>query len=277
MKKIVTIFLFILLALSMTACTNSWVCEATGGRVACPTAETPTTPEEPVNPTQPEQPSNPAEPENPMDETVVEETCVTTDWFNKQVESTNTVSELLSEVDRQFNLNQKIGGAWTQEMAESANGFTVPANSTFWTDLFENVSELPEGVSVVRTQGGWGIYRTSVAYRIPLPNGGGRYANLCGVASELPNTACLSEEDLNNITGSQEPVEKFNDYFESAGFAYGDSVEEGDEVPAGVIFLGTFPESSIPAGVINLADGFIWEVSQPVTAPNGGRYITACR
>lgn len=95
--------------------------------------------------------------------------CREETWLNNAVGATNDVAALISVLDRDFDIAQ--GGQWSEP------GYTVPANSVFWTDLFGN--KLPDGVKKIRTQGGWGVYQTSVDYIVPSDNGGGRFMRLC--------------------------------------------------------------------------------------------------
>lgn len=96
-------------------------------------------------------------------------TCRNQTWLDNAISASNDVSSLISQLDRDFRLSE--GGQWSQP------GYTVPESSVFWTDLFQN--KLPEGVTKIRTQGGWGVYKTSVDYVIPADNGGGRFMRLC--------------------------------------------------------------------------------------------------
>lgn len=97
--------------------------------------------------------------------------CREVSWFENAKSATLDVASLTSQLDRDFVLDQ--GGQWSQP------GYTIPAGSVFWTDLFDNADALPNGVESVRTQGGWGVYYTSVNYVIPEDNGGGRFMRLC--------------------------------------------------------------------------------------------------
>ncbi len=97
--------------------------------------------------------------------------CRNRTWLDNAIDATNDVPSLISQLDRDFVLEE--GGQWSQP------GFTVPAGSVFWTDLFDNAKALPDGVEKVRTQGGWGVYKTSVDYVVPEDNGGGRFMRLC--------------------------------------------------------------------------------------------------
>lgn len=97
--------------------------------------------------------------------------CREGNWLENAKSATTDVAALVSLLDRDFTLDQ--GGQWSEP------GFTVPAGSVFWTDLFDNAKALPKGVAPVRTQGGWGVYVTSVDYVVPADNGGGRFLRLC--------------------------------------------------------------------------------------------------
>jgi hypothetical protein len=87
------------------------------------------------------------------------------------INNTTTVAELLVELDNYYNIHPQHGGAW------STPGATVAGKAVFWTDLFDNGYDLPEGITHLRTQGSWGIYliEASFLYQIPSPNAGGRY------------------------------------------------------------------------------------------------------
>ncbi|OGV96993.1 hypothetical protein A2W24_02620 [Microgenomates group bacterium RBG_16_45_19] len=257
------LYLIVLFSLVISACVGS---------PANPAPAQPVTTQAPVAPPAPSVTEAPAN-------APTGNTCIAAADFEAKVNSTKTVSELLSELDRDFNLNSKIGGAWTQEMVESTNGFTVPAGSAFWTDLFDNIKTLPAGVKAVRTQGGWGIYTTTVAYKILLPNGGGRFANICGGETPKVTTqsGCASMATMSGIGSASDPV-AFNAFFESTGYAYGMPIAEGGKVPAGYYFLGTFPSTAIPSGVTMVgSSGFVWFVTAEVVAPNGGRAVKACQ
>lgn len=103
--------------------------------------------------------------------TVTATTCRSTIWWNEALSSTADVASLVAVLDRDFTLTD--GGQWSEP------GYAVPADSVFWTDLFQNTTNLPANVEPVRTQGGWGVYFTQVEYVVPPPNGGGRWMRLC--------------------------------------------------------------------------------------------------
>lgn len=105
--------------------------------------------------------------------------------------TTRTVSEMLSELDENFNDHwyQEVSGAWGSR--EATAGYIIVGPALFWTDLFDN--SLTSGTTRVRTQGGWGIYHIApdATFRIPSNNGGGRWIKL---SARLSGTlACLSD------------------------------------------------------------------------------------
>lgn len=100
---------------------------------------------------------------------VVPSSCRPQTWVDNAVSATTDTAALIAVVDRDFELAD--GGQWSEP------GFVVPAGSIFWTDLFQN--KLPDGVTKIRTQGGWGVYKTNIDYVIPQDNGGGRFTLIC--------------------------------------------------------------------------------------------------
>ena len=96
-------------------------------------------------------------------------------WWEEALDDTDDIASLISLLDRDFKAEE--GGQWSEA------GFTVPNQSVFWTDLLENVTSLPIGVSTIRVQGGWGVYFASAEYTVPAPNGGGRWMALCATPS----------------------------------------------------------------------------------------------
>jgi hypothetical protein len=208
---------------------------------------------------------------------------ITADEAATMIGNTDTVSELITQLNKAWEINPEVvGGAWTEEQAIA--GYTVPAGSIFWTDLYENVNALPAGVTVIRTDGGWGVFKTTVAYRVPLPNGGGRYASIDGRMTEVTTlsiaeataNACIDQPDLDKIANADDPIKAYNDYFEAKGYGFGKSLGNGETAPKGSIFLGTFPENAVPTTVHEIAGGYIWAVNENTVAPNGGRYMVFC-
>lgn len=214
---------------------------------------------------------------------VVSGTCRNELWVSEAISGTEGAAELIAVLDRDYVMSE--GGQWSEA------GYTVPSNSIFWTDLFGNVAKLPKGVKVIRIQGGWGVYRNSVPYIVPRPNGGGRYMRICESnlvatvsapvsATVTPSTVmithtCVSRIEMGVIVGKADFTKEYNSFFEGRGFAFGGSVQPGGKVPVGSFFLGTF--SSIPTGVADLKGGFLWEVTKEIVAPNGGRWMRICK
>lgn len=155
--KYFPLFALIVILLASLACTVTFQ-----PPVVVATNESPATVTEP-NPTQ----------ENPpvVENNPAASACRKGNWLENAKAATTDVAALVSLLDRDFSLDQ--GGQWSEP------GFTVPAGSVFWTDLFDNAKALPKGVAPVRTQGGWGVYVTSVDYVVPADNGGGRFLRLC--------------------------------------------------------------------------------------------------
>lgn len=162
--------------------------------------------------------------------------CRHVEWFtgpNGALHTTTDVAGLLAKLDRDFLLAE--GGEWSNP------GFTVPAGSVFWTDLF--LHPVPTGVEGVRLQGGWGVYKTTVAYVIPDPNGGGRFVRVCEgvgdtkapvakpVTSKSPaKPVCISATEVGAIGADGKAYDTF---FEKTGYQYGKAFENGQSAPAG--------------------------------------------
>jgi len=219
--------------------------------------------------------------------TVVTPTCRHIEWFTDAREgalnTTTDVAGLLAKLDRDFQLAE--GGQWSNA------GFTVPANTVFWTDLLNH--ELPSQVERIRTQGNWGIYKTSAGYTVPSPNGGGRFLQVCEDVASLPAqtvevvtdapsakpadkpVACITDEEVSVILKATDPVVAYNTFFEGKGYQFGKGLNPGDKINAG-FYLGTFPVDNIPATVINLANGFLWQVNAETTV-QGGRWMSTCK
>jgi hypothetical protein len=219
-------------------------------------------------------------------------TCRHVEWLQGAINGTVGVSELVAVVDRDY--MESDGAQWSEP------GFTVPEGTVFWTDLFSNA--LPEGVRVVRTQGGWGVYVTSVAYIVPKPNGGGRFTRICeGIgdiikvssstsvapsspvasaspapAANKPQPTCVGESDVTAFAAAADPVASFDSFYEKTGYQYGKALVANDKIPVG-LFLGTFQMEKIPAGVTDLSKGTLWRVSQEAIAPKGGRWMPICK
>lgn len=197
-------------------------------------------------------------------------------WLSEAISDTVGVSELVAVLDRDFVPGE--GGQWSEA------GFTVLAGSIFWTDLFQNVSNLLTGVQVVRVQGGWGVYRTSVQYIVPKPNGGGRFMQICewqtapvvSTATPVPTTVppvttpsvtpatstCISGLEVNTITNASDPGKEYDRFFEGKGYIYGKSFRPGETVDAGWLVHAN-------------AAVFVTKVQQKLD--NGGRGMPICK
>lgn len=202
-------------------------------------------------------------------------------WFNEALRDTQDVATLIAALDRDFTLND--GGEWSEP------GYTVPAGSVFWTDLFENRSSLPAGVSAVRTQGGWGVYYTSVGYIVPVPNGGGRWMRLCAVFTTEAPEAVPPEEttseaapacqlpNLEDLTVAQ-AINTMDLWFEEEGYQFGSEFAIGDTLPSGATFWTNLGEGYVtPSHITPIRAEGNWGVfmtTQTFEAPSGGRYVS---
>jgi len=215
--------------------------------------------------------------------------CRHIEWFTDANEgalkTTTDVAGLLAKLDRDF--QHADGGQWSNA------GFTVPANTVFWTDLLNQ--ELPLQVRRIRTQGNWGIYTASAEYLVPSPNGGGRFLRVCEGVAALPAqankvpaavttvtsadkvAACITADEVSGILKATDPVVAYNAYFEGKGYRFGKNLGPGEKVRAG-FYLGTFPKDSIPSTVTSLdkATGFLWQVDAE-TQVQGGRWMKSCK
>lgn len=232
---------------------------------------------------QPQDKSQP-EQENRPEETVSEPPMVAKDcrslvWWTEAFSDTLDVASLISVLDRDFTLSD--GAQWSEP------GYAVPMQAVFWTDLFENRSSLPAGTQAVRTQGGWGVYYTSVKYVVPLPNGGGRWMRLCESLTEaepeqpervIQVAAAIATCNIPELTGmsTSEAVGTMNQWFEETGYQWGGSFASGDELSSDTIFWTDLGEGILPSHIIRLATEGNWGVfktTQEFVAPNGGRYV----
>jgi len=211
------------------------------------------------------------------------DTCRGNIWLDEAIVETADVAGLIALLDRDFTLSD--GGQWSEP------GYTVPGGSVFWTDLFENRTNLPAGVSAIRTQGGWGVYYASSDYVVPVPNGGGRWMRLCdpfttvpveppaGEATEpeaAPPVALVCQvPDLTGLTVVQ-AIKAMDDWFQEEGYQFGSAFAVGDTLPAGAIFWTNLGEGYIvPSHITPIRAEGNWGVfmtTQAFTAPSGGRY-----
>lgn len=213
-----------------------------------------------------------------------EQLCRPNIWFDEAFHDTRDVASLISVLDRDFTLDD--GGQWSEP------GYTVPEVAVFWTDLFDNRSSLPAGVSAIRTQGGWGVYYTSDDYVVPPPNGGGRWMKLCD-ALQVPKAAvevapvvevaptepvavgCV----LPNLTGKTvaQAINAMDQWFEDTAYQWGSGFAVGDKLPAGSVFWTNMGEGfERPECLKELVAEGNWGVfstSQKFTAPSAGRYV----
>ena len=103
------------------------------------------------------------------EEEVVAPSAVDVLYVNEAVADTADTASLIAVLDRDFPgfYDQGSGNQWSEP------GFTVPAGSVFYTDFLN--AGIPQGVTVIRNQGNWGVYYTPNDLLIPAENGGGRY------------------------------------------------------------------------------------------------------
>jgi len=221
----------------------------------------------------------------PMTVTVAGKACRHIEWFTDAHEgalnTTTDVAGLLAKLDRDFQLVE--GGQWSNA------GYTVPANTVFWTDLLNH--ELPPQVERIRTQGNWGVYKTSAGYTVPSPNGGGRFLQVCedtvallaqvdkaSIVTVKPadkTAVCITADEVSGILKATDPVVAYNAFFEGKGYQFGKGLNPGDKIGAG-FYHGTFPQDAVPSTVTNLANGFLWRVNAE-TVVQGGRVMTECK
>lgn len=205
-------------------------------------------------------------------------------WFDEALRDTKDVASLISVLDRDFDLRD--GGQWSEP------GYTVPARSAFWTDQFDNVNNLPEGVYAVRVQGGWGVYYTSDDYIVPPPNGGGRWMRLCSalqvpkaavevapvveVAPTEPVPAGCTLPDLTGKTVEQ-AINTMDQWFEDTAYQWGGTFAKGDTLPAGSYFwtnLGEgFERPECLKELVAEGNWGVFQTSQSFVPPSAGRYV----
>lgn len=221
--------------------------------------------------------------EPPAASAPVDESCRTQQWLDEVLAAGSDVSAVLGQLDRDYNMSDSA--TWSQP------GYTVPANTIVWTDwLPEN--GIPPGVRAIRVQGTWGAWFSEAALTVPAPNGGGRYTKLCdGVSvgasasaddhqtgqSAAPAASsaatCLTSDQAGQIAAADDQVQAYNDFFEEVGYSFGGTLGQGQSIPIAAFFLGSQPEPSNSAAQLG---GPTWIVSEPATAPEGGRWMQFC-
>ncbi len=213
--------------------------------------------------------------------------CRSALWMKKAIENTEGVSELISVLDRDFKLSE--GGQWSEE------GYAIEPGSVFWTDIFHNISSLPDGVvSIRREEGGWGVFlitHTSRRYEVPAPNGGGRWMRLCtSLVVEAEAVAPPAETDTGAdcvfpvLAGktAAEAVNAMDQWYDSIGYQFGSAFSAGDTIPPESIFWTDMGEGfSVPAHVNCLKCSGNWGVfqttAQAFQPPSGGRFAVCPR
>lgn len=187
--------------------------------------------------------------------------CRSETWFNEALAATNDIAALIAVLDRDFRLDE--GGQWSQP------GYNVPAGSVFWTDLFGNRWSLPAGVTAVRTQGGWGVYKSSVSYTMPAPNGGGRWMRICS-----PTVTC-GIPDLSGLNTTT-AINAMDQWFEKEGYKRGGTFNSGDTLSRNTVFWTNLGDGPLPASVARLnteGNWGIFQVTTTYTATTAGRYV----
>jgi len=188
-------------------------------------------------------------------------------WVTEAISNTANTAELVAVLERDF--VESEGGQWSEA------GYTVPAGTVFWTDLFDNAKALPAGVKIVRNQGGWGVYSASTKYVISKPNGGGRFMRICEgvadisvtapVAQETPQAStkpvCITDTEVGTITGNADPGKEYDRFYEGKGYQYGKSFQNGDTAPVGWLLH---------------ANGRVYKTSVDEKLPEGGRGMPVC-
>jgi len=227
-----------------------------------------------------QEPTNPRNNAGADNQAPADSACRSQQWVNEVLAAGGDVSAVLGQLDRDYSMNDSA--TWSQP------GYTVPANTIVWTDwLPEN--GIPSQVRAIRVQGTWGAWYAVSAFNVPAPNGGGRFTQLCnGVevgasASSDPYQTgngsvpavelCLTTEQAAAIAGSSDQVTAYNIFFEDAGFAFGETLTSGQNIPQGSFFLGSQPE---PSNNATQMGGPTWTIQANAKAPEGGRFMRFC-
>lgn len=104
----------------------------------------------------------------------IESKGITEQELAQLIAQNEDTGDLIQALDIYWGNDPSKGGDWGPE------GITIEGPAVFWTDIFNDVYSLPQGVSTVKVQGGWGVYRieTGIEYIVPSSSVGGRYLNI---------------------------------------------------------------------------------------------------